>query len=249
MYQFDANGRHKRTLNRVTGDLIWSFQYDSGGRLTGISDVHGNQTRIERNGSGGATAIEGPFGQRTRLTVNGDGNLVAVEDPEGQVYQMAYQEGGLLKSFTDPEGHKDRFEYDDSGRLTRNITPTGGGWTLNRSRMEDGYKLTKESAEGRKDVFRFPFQAEDQSGYSKLEYAFATGAVTQRERYGPLSVEDKTASGAEVERWESFDPQFGFTERVLTLPSGLSREIQTSTDIQYEGGTLQSFSERVTVND
>ena len=52
IYAFTGTGRHVRTVDALTGAVRFSFSYDSSSRLTGMTDVAGNVTTIERNGAG-----------------------------------------------------------------------------------------------------------------------------------------------------------------------------------------------------
>src|SRR5262249_9219879 len=56
IYQFDAVGRHLRTLHALTGAPLYSLSYDAAGRLTQITDGDGNVTTIEHDGNGNPTA-------------------------------------------------------------------------------------------------------------------------------------------------------------------------------------------------
>lgn len=67
VYHFDPSGRHLSTLNAVTGATLFSFVYDTNGKLVTITDGDGNITTIEHDNLGNSTAIVGPFGQRTVL--------------------------------------------------------------------------------------------------------------------------------------------------------------------------------------
>ncbi len=60
---------------------LYSFSYDSTGRLAQITDGDGNITTIERNINGDATAISGPYGQRTTLGLDENGYLARITNP------------------------------------------------------------------------------------------------------------------------------------------------------------------------
>ena len=83
LYRFDANGRHLSTVDALTGATLYTFGYDSAGRLIKITDADNNGTTIERDGNGNPTAIVAPFGQRTTLTVDGNGWLASATNPAG----------------------------------------------------------------------------------------------------------------------------------------------------------------------
>ena len=82
VYEFSRDGRHLRTVDGLTGRLVYRFVYDDAGRLSEIHDAVGDVTRIERSGTGAPTAIVGPFGRRVTLETAG-GMLTRVRDAAG----------------------------------------------------------------------------------------------------------------------------------------------------------------------
>ncbi|MBL8247056.1 MAG: hypothetical protein JNK95_01665, partial [Candidatus Competibacter sp.] len=133
LYAFDANGRHLRTVDTLTQAVVYTFAYDSAGRLTTVTDGDGNILRIERDPSGHPTALVAPFGQRTLLSVDDNGYLARVANPAGEAYAMAYTPDGLLTAFTDPKGQAAHFTYNALGRLQRDANAAGGSQTLSRT--------------------------------------------------------------------------------------------------------------------
>ena len=139
LYQFTSSGRHLRTLDALTGAVLYQFAYDAAGRLTQIKDGDGNITTVERDAAGNPTAIVAPFGQRTTLAVDANGYLAKVTSPAGQAVQFTSTADGLLTQRTDPGGGVHNFSYDSLGRLARDEGPDGNFTTLDRT---DGAKTT-----------------------------------------------------------------------------------------------------------
>src|SRR5262249_2558106 len=133
VYLFDSTGKHLNTLNALTGSVIYTFGYDSSGRLSSVTDADGNVTRIERNANGDPTAIVAPFGQRTTLTLDANGYLAGITDPAGGRNGYTYSPDGLMQTFTDPRNNVHRFSYDALGRLHLDQDPAGGSTTLDRT--------------------------------------------------------------------------------------------------------------------
>jgi RHS repeat-associated protein len=154
LYQFDNAGRHLRTVNALTGANLYTFTYDSAGRLIQITDGDSNITTIERNASGAPTGIVGPFGQRTTLTVDANGFLSRITDPASQAYQFTYTSGGLMTSETDPRSNLHSFTYDASGRLTRDDDPASGFKTLFRTVLGQALSVTLTTALNRIDTYQ-----------------------------------------------------------------------------------------------
>ncbi|WP_337288533.1 RHS repeat-associated core domain-containing protein [Candidatus Methylomirabilis sp.] len=156
LYQFDANGRHLRTLHALTAATLYTFTYDSDGRLMQVADGDGNVTTIKRDGSGAPTAIVAPFGQQTTLALDSNGFLSSVTDPAGATTQLTYSADGLLTTLTDRKGNLHQFTYDSLGRLIKDQDPAAGFLALTRT--EDPsirtYSVAVTSALGRTSTFQ-----------------------------------------------------------------------------------------------
>lgn len=153
-YVFNANGRHLRTINTLTGTILLSFNYDSAGRLTKITDATGNATTIERDTFGNPTAIVAPFGQRTALTLDANGYLASVTNPAGETHRMAYTADGLLNEFKDPKGQASTFAYDSLGRLIMDQDAVGGSQNLARAELANGYEVTRSTGLNRATQYK-----------------------------------------------------------------------------------------------
>ena len=136
LYRFDGQGQHLRTLHALTGATLFSFSYDSEGRLTTVTDGDGNVTSIERDGGGTLTGIVAPFGQRTQLALDANGYLASITNPAGDIHALTYHgDGGLPATFTDPRGNLSQMTYDGLGRLTRDEDSAGGFFDLARTEL------------------------------------------------------------------------------------------------------------------
>jgi YD repeat-containing protein len=89
VFRFSSSGRHLRTLDSRTKAVVYSFAYDSNGRLASITDRDGQVTTIERSGDA-PTAIVAPYGQRTALSTDGTGYLSAITNPAGEPRSYSY---------------------------------------------------------------------------------------------------------------------------------------------------------------
>lgn len=154
LYQFDARGRHLRTINTLTAATLYSFAYDSAGRLSAVTDGDGNVTTIQRDGAGNATGILSPFGQVTRLTLDANGYLASVKNPANETYQFSYSADGLLTNSTTPRGFTTSFTYDPLGLLTREDDPAGGFRTLARTDQTDSRTIVFNTALNRPETFQ-----------------------------------------------------------------------------------------------
>jgi len=93
LYVFSGSGRHLRTLDALTGGVLYEFTYDAKGWLATVIEKTGgtdNVTTIERDTTGNPTAIVGPYGQRTALTLDANGYIATITNPANESSQMSY---------------------------------------------------------------------------------------------------------------------------------------------------------------
>lgn len=147
LFVFSSDGRHLKTLDAVTGAVVYQFHYDSAGRLSSVEDADGNVTSIARDGAGDPQSITSPYGQITSLDIGSDGYLQTAGDPAGNAWHMEYAPGGLLSAFEDRNGNRSEYTFESNGRLSRDLDPIGGGWTLSRNADADSYSVTMTSGE------------------------------------------------------------------------------------------------------
>ncbi len=120
VYIFDSNGRHLHTKNAFLGSAIYSFNYDSQGRLSSISQPFSRTTVFNRNSSGTLTSITAHNGQVTTISLNGNGYISQVTNPQSESHLLTYYgSSGLMQTFEKPNGEVSTFEYDSNGLLTK----------------------------------------------------------------------------------------------------------------------------------
>jgi RHS repeat-associated protein len=154
VYVFNSSGRHLRTVHGLTGATLFTFTYDSAGRLAQVVDGDGLITAIQRDATGRPTGILSPGGQLTTLAVNGNGYLSQVTASGGTQVQAAYTSGGLMTSLTDPRGNPHTFTYNALGRLIKDQNPAGGFTDLVRTDLTDGFQVATTTAMGRTTIYK-----------------------------------------------------------------------------------------------
>src|SRR5262249_13951021 len=112
VYVFASDGRQLKTVDALTGDLVYQLGHTTAGLLVTVTDRDGNVTTIKRDAPGKPTAIVAPFGQTTALTLDANGNLASITDPNGKTTQLSSAPDGLLTALTDPNGGTARATHD-----------------------------------------------------------------------------------------------------------------------------------------
>lgn len=228
IYRFNSSGRHLQTIDALTQTPIYTFAYDSSGRLTSVTDATGNITQIERDADGKPTAIVSPYGQRTVLSLNINGYLNSVTNPSNESYTLGYGVGGLLTSFTDPRGNTSVMTYDSKGRLIRDSDPINGFTELTRTELGDGsYKVSTLNAENGTRQYSVEFLPDGSRRRTAIDgRGFSTVTLINPNGTEQITAPDGTISITTL----GPDPRFGMmapvvTQQTVSVPSGLTSTI------------------------
>ncbi len=232
VYQFNSQGKHLRTLDALTGAVLYEFTYDGAGRLASVRDTEGNVTSIERDGSGNPIAIVAPFGQRTALGTDANGYLNRIADPLGNAYQMAYLADGLLNTFTDPRGNASQMTYDALGFLTKDTNAAGGFTALARAGTSGSYTVTATSALNRVQIKQVTNLA---AGQESRVLTDASGLRTTILRGTDEKSTTTTPDGTVTTKVEGPDPRFG-----MRAPLTKSLSIQTPSGLTLTSTTTRT---------
>jgi len=225
IYIFNSSGKHQRTLSALTGAILFSFSYDTDGRLTTITDGDGNITTITRDGSGTPTTIVAPFGQSTTLALDGNGYLAALTNPAGESILMTYNDGGLMSTYTDPKKNVHNFTYDANGLLIRDDNPAGGFTTLAGTSTASNKQEILSTALGRTSTYLTEYLS---TGDQRQTITTPTGtkSVTLSKTDGSkqITLPDGTVNSVTL----GVDPRFGTlvyipSSTTVKTPSGLTK--------------------------
>lgn len=124
VYVFNSAGKHFSTRHKLTGSTIYSFSYNSNGKLSKIEDAFGNETTLQYTGIN-LSSITSPYGQLTTITNDSNGYLATVSNPESETYSMTYSSDGLLLTFGKPNGSLSTLTYDSMGLLVSDSHDSG----------------------------------------------------------------------------------------------------------------------------
>ncbi|WP_374029028.1 RHS repeat domain-containing protein [Bdellovibrio bacteriovorus] len=120
VFIFDSTGRHLHTKTGLLGTTIFTFNYDSNGRLLSISEPFSKVTTFNRNSAGEIVSITAPNGQVTSVTLDVNGFISSVTSPKLETFTVSYYgTDGLMQSFEKPNGEISTFEYSAEGLLKK----------------------------------------------------------------------------------------------------------------------------------
>ena len=263
-YVFDLTGRHLRTEDARTGQVLLTFGYTQQGQLASVTDAFGNTTTVERDAGGAPQAIVGPFGQATDLTLHPSGYLATVADPAGDAIGLTYSAEGLLTGLTDPRSNPYTFDYTPLGRLRLDSDPATGSTGLTRTELAPagdvagGSEVVKTSALGRTTTYR---TEELTTGDTRVTVTDPAGLATVSLQGRDGSRTTTTPDGTLGTASQGPDPRFGMQAPRLetltvTTPGGLTSTTtssRTATFVDPEGdpkdpANVASVTDTITVN-
>ena len=212
-----------QTFNGLTGAQLLSFGYDSGGRLSSITDNAGNVTQITHDADGNPTAIVAPFGQTTQLAVDNNGFMSSITDPAGATIQLANSPTGLLKTYTDARGNVHTFDYDASGKLLKDEDPAGGATTLSDVADGSSHTVTTQTRDTAPEHLEMSVSAQ---GYGEvITQPLHLTSSTLQTPFGQYTAHDPDGTVTTVDY--APDPRFGLIAPIagvttIAMPSGLT---------------------------
>jgi RHS repeat-associated protein len=263
VFEFAPDGRHLKTHDSVTGNVLFTFRYDESNRLVAIEDVDHDVTAINYV-SDSLIRITSPDSHQTGLTLNANGYLIDVQNEDSTHYQMTYHSGGLLASLIDPLHQSDRFFYDERGNFAHNTDAVLADTAYSRDELANGYRLTRTSPEGR--VSRVDVETAPLSETTRLigrylpkrVMTFADGTTQTIEQSADLNTRTITeATGVVTTTTEAKEPRFGLAvaypvHMEISTPGGLKQLVDFRRNItladERDPLTLTTLTELVTLN-
>ncbi|NGX17041.1 PKD domain-containing protein [Wenzhouxiangella sp. XN24] len=232
VYEFAPTGVHLRTLDAMTGAIRYEFSYDDAGRLVTITDAFGNETVVERDGTGMPVAIIAPYGQRTELFVGASGNLERVVAPDGREVRAQYASGGLMTGFTDPASNTSVYGYDTLGRLVSAQNGAGDVQTFARRELPNGFEVVRTSATGLETTYRVERLDTDARMFTTTAPSGASASVELRPDGSQVSV---LPDGTVIRNVPQSDPRFRMQAPLpgltITTPAGRTHELRVDRDV------------------
>ncbi len=150
-FVFDADWRHVRTVDSITGATMLAIAYDAAGRLTGVSGARRGwpvSLTVERGDDGSLRYLTGPGEQRTTTSVGTDGLLAAIGRPDGTALNVAYAQHGLVASWQTTGRGFTTYTWDDAGRLAKATDPDGVWLEIASERADGSTSITVTDPNG-----------------------------------------------------------------------------------------------------
>ena len=235
LYYFDEYGYHLQTINTLTGQVVYTFEYTEDGLLAAIANTHGNQVSIERNEPENLVEIISEYGDRTVLNLTSTGYLGTATNPAGAIARFDYTPLGLLTQFSDPNGNISGFEYDNLGLLKSYNEADGSFFILERTATDRGFKVSRITATGRESTYlteSLPAGGERQINHG-CGGAGSIVAVTDKNGNETITYPDGTVLIEERQP----DPRFGdlaplSKQTTFKTPSGRVATVSSSRGVE-----------------
>ncbi|MGD8782512.1 MAG: RHS repeat-associated core domain-containing protein [Ignavibacteria bacterium] len=251
VFKFNKFGKHIETLNALTGEPIFKFEYDEQGLITKIIDADSLITIIDRDSNGFPVSITSPFGEVTTLNLDANGYLASITNLANETYTYNYTSDGLLTEVEDPNNNSTIYTYDSKGFLIREDDAAGGFIELARTEYYNGMSVKKTTAEGYETDYLYVNRSDGsiqviETDESELE----TETITDRE--GSITV--NTPDGTISKTFYKPDPRFGMeaplidTLRIATPGQLESNFSQSKTITLYTGDQITGLVDTITIN-
>ncbi|MFA4828189.1 MAG: RHS repeat-associated core domain-containing protein [Thermodesulfovibrionales bacterium] len=175
-YILDSTGLHKSTIDLSTGKTLLTFAYNQDKKLISITDRFGNQTTIQRDGSGIPTSITSPDGIVTSLTIDSSNNLKKVTYPDSSAYSFTYTSDGLMTDEYDPKNNHFVHQFDSNGRITDISDPEGGKWSYSKT-MDNAGNIFSNILTAEGNLTAYKDKTDSTGAYTSIK-TDPTGATT-----------------------------------------------------------------------
>jgi len=120
-FGYDNRGNLTSAANQ---NIAYTFAYDTGNRLTHVSDDRGYELTYTYDASGNRTNIKGSFGINNTYSYDDSGRLATIASAAGNI-DFNFDTLGRRNKLIFPNGVFTTYNYDDLGRLTDLMTVNG----------------------------------------------------------------------------------------------------------------------------
>jgi RHS repeat-associated protein len=225
IFEFDSTGRHLRTVDTLTNQDIYTFEYDAQGYLSKITDIDGLETVIDRSIASQASIVS-PYGQKTTVYFDNNNYASRIENPASEAHQFTMSSSGLLQQYTDPNNNTSNYLYTTDGRFYDDTRQSGGGWTITKSQLGNAYTTTMTSKQGR--VTNIVTEEIDEN-HRKVTRTNPNGAASISETKPDGSEMTTQTNGTIITTKKKPDPRFGYIAAYpdninIATPSGLTSQ-------------------------
>ena len=247
-----ANGIYSYTRQ---GDLTYNF--DSAGQLTAITDPNGYTTALAYNGSGQLSTVTDPAGRAITFTFGTNGFVSRVTDPDNQATSYGYDANGNLTSVTDPMNRTWQFGY-DTNHLMLTMQDPDTGTTTN---VYDSQARVISQTDPANLVTTFSYSGNNFGSFGGSTTITYPHGIVETENYlkGLLSSITKGVGSSNPSTWQyTYDTGTYAPTSVIDPNNNVSTYIYdangnvisaTDADSRSTTASYNSFNEPVTITD
>lgn len=117
-------------------------QFNSYGLLTKITDLLGNETKIEYTEELKISKIVSPTGKVYDITMDNTGKITKITLPNGGILQYEYDANNNLVKYTNAEGRTETYQYDENYKMTSWVD--GNGNQVVKNEYDSEGRVTKQ---------------------------------------------------------------------------------------------------------
>lgn len=232
VYFFNQQGIHTETRETLQGLLVYSFTYQSEGKISSIADRFSNQTTFSYVGN--AVTVTSPYGQSTELTLDNNGFLASLVNPLNETWLFQHNSYGLLLAKTKPQGQTSQITYDEFGFVKEDLGHGGDFLRVLRlfNSVTGKQNVTLTTAEGRQTQFESTAENSTASSHKMIS---SSGYVLNDARQS-LGIQSSSDSTGVVSSSSVLpNPRFGVmssysSESSIQVP-GTALDIKTATSL------------------
>ena len=125
LYEHFTNGL---VQSMTLGDATTSYEYDTKGNLTEVTDPLGHASTLAYDSASQLTTTTDALGRSVTFAYDTGGHLTKTTDPLGETVTFAYDDNGNRTSATDQLGNATAFTYDVMDKLVGVEDPLGNEW-------------------------------------------------------------------------------------------------------------------------
>ena len=146
-YIFDSNNLHIETKDTYTGKTLYTFAYNTNGKLISITDRFANVTTLQRDADDKVTSITSPYQDVNYFYIDENNDLINITYEDNSAYSFTYTDH-LMTSEKEANGNEFFHEFDTDGRVVKVVDAVNGIWNFTSTLNDTFTETTVTKADG-----------------------------------------------------------------------------------------------------